>query len=57
VIVELMEQAVELDDDVLALDQHTWVLHGRIAYDGEIIVARFGTEREARAALRSRERA
>jgi hypothetical protein len=50
-IVELVALHVEVDDDVIEIDDAKWALHGRIAYDGEVIAACFSTERAARAAL------
>ena len=42
---------VELDHDVIEIDTETWAIHGRIAYDGEVIAAEFASEEEAWAAL------
>jgi hypothetical protein len=48
---ELVDEHVELDDDVVELDAETWAIHGRIAYEGEVIAATFSTEEGARAEL------
>jgi hypothetical protein len=50
-VVELVALHVEIDDDVIEIDDDKWALHGRIAYDGEVIAATFVTESAARAAL------
>jgi hypothetical protein len=50
-------ESVEIDEEVIELDSQTWAIHGRIAYDGEVIVATFASEREAWAALAHPERA
>ncbi len=49
--VELAKQPVEIDQDVIEIDEDSWAIHGRIAYDGEVIVAEFASEEEAWTAL------
>jgi predicted DNA-binding WGR domain protein len=51
VIAEAAAQAVAIDRDVFVIDAEKWAVHGRIAYDGQVIVATFPSEREAWAAL------
>jgi hypothetical protein len=51
VLVELAGEVVEVDKDVIEVDEDTWAIHGRIAYDGEVLVAEFASEEEAWAAL------
>ena len=48
---ERADEHVELDHDVIEIDAETWAIHGRIAYDGEVIAAEFASEEEAWAAL------
>jgi hypothetical protein len=36
---------------VIEIDAQTWAIHGRIAYDGEVIAATFASERDAWSAL------
>jgi hypothetical protein len=57
IVSELTAENVEIDEEVIELDSHTWAIHGRIAYDGEVIAATFETESEAWAALSHPERA
>ena len=57
VVSELTAENVEIDEEVIELSEHTWAIHGRIAYDGEVIAATFETESEAWAALSHPERA
>lgn len=47
----LIEECVEFDHEVIALDHHTWAIHGRIAYDGEVIAVTYPSEAAARAGL------
>lgn len=42
---------VEIDYDVMRIGPRTWAIHGRVAYDGEVIAATFGSERDAWLAL------
>jgi hypothetical protein len=48
---ELVDEHVELDQDVIEIDAETWAIHGRIAYEGEVIAAIFPSAERARAAL------
>ena len=57
VVSELVAENVEIDEEVIELDSQTWAIHGRIAYDGEVIAATFASESEAWAALSHPERA
>jgi hypothetical protein len=51
VLAAMAAQNVEVDEQVLLIAARTWAIPGRIAYDGEVIVATFDDERTARAAL------
>jgi hypothetical protein len=51
IVSELTAMNVDLDYDVMRIAPHMWAIHGRIAYDSEIIAATFHDEREAWAAL------
>jgi hypothetical protein len=51
VLAELAAVNVDVDYDVLRIDPGTWAIHGRIAYDGEVIAATFGSEGDAWTAL------
>ena len=51
VLAVMAAQNVEVDDQVLLIAARTWAIPGRIAYDGEVIVATFDDELAARAAL------
>ena len=51
VVAELRAENVEIDEEVIEIDSQTWAIHGRIAYDGEVIAATFASERDAWAAL------
>src|SRR5581483_7611693 len=46
----LMDQAW-IDADVMAIDAHTWAIHGTIPVAGEVILAEFNTPEEAHALL------
>jgi len=50
-IAALVAEQVALDRDVIELVTGTWAIHGFIAYDGEVVAATYGSEREAWAAL------
>ena len=42
---------IELDLDVLEIAEDEWAIHGRLAYEGQVIAATFTSEREAWTAL------
>jgi hypothetical protein len=48
---ELVEEHVSIAGDILELDAHTWAIHGSIAVDGEVIMAEYDTEEQARTIL------
>ena len=50
-IEELVDEQATVDGDVLAIDEHTWAIHGSIGVDGEVIMAEFGREEDALAVL------
>ena len=51
IVSELEAMNVEIDHDVVKIGVRVWAIHGRIAYDGEVIAATFASEREAWFAL------
>ncbi len=48
---ELVEEHATVAGDVVEIDTHTWAIHGSIAVDGDVIMAEFDTQDEARAVL------
>jgi hypothetical protein len=50
-VTELEAMNVEVDYDVMRIGPRTWAIHGRIAYDSEIIAATFPSEHDAWVAL------
>jgi hypothetical protein len=40
-----------VDGAVIAIDEHTWAIHGVIPVDGEVLLAEYSTAQEARAAV------
>jgi hypothetical protein len=48
---ELVEECASVSGDVVEIDTHTWAIHGSIAVDGDVIMAEYGTEDQARHAL------
>jgi hypothetical protein len=51
IVSELEAMNVEIDHDVLRIGPRVWAIHGRMAYDGEVIGATFASERDAWIAL------
>jgi len=51
VIEELIDAHVRFDYDLIAIDDQTWAIHGIIAVDGQVILAEFTTQEDARSAL------
>jgi hypothetical protein len=51
VIDALLLQQTRLAGDIVEVDHDTWAIHGSIPVDGEVIVAEFRREADARAAL------
>lgn len=49
----LLTQQARVAGDVLAVASDTWAIHGVIPVDGEVILAEYGSEAEARAVLDS----
>lgn len=47
----LEEENTWIDNDVVEVDQDTWAIHGVIAYDGEVELAQFTTQNEAKSIL------
>jgi hypothetical protein len=50
-ISELAAMNVDVDYDVMRIGPQTWAIHGRIAYDSEVIAATFTSEQAAWTAL------
>jgi hypothetical protein len=46
-IEELVDEQATVAGDVLAIDEHTWAIHGSIAMDGDVIMAEFAREQDA----------
>ena len=51
IVLELEAMNVEIDHDVMRIGPRTWAIHGRVAYDGQVIAATFASEHEAWVAL------
>jgi uncharacterized protein YbjT (DUF2867 family) len=47
----LVAEHATIDGDVVEVDEHTWAIHGFIAVDGEVIMAEYATQDEAKLAL------
>lgn len=50
-LLELLDDNASVDGDVLEISDATWAIHGRIAEEGEILMAEFDTYDEARSVL------
>ena len=50
-IEELIDEHVRFDYDIVPIDDQTWAIHGSIAVDGQVILAEFITQDDARSAL------
>ena len=42
----------QIAEDIVEIAAHTWAIYGSIAVDGEVIMAEFDTQDEAKTALR-----
>jgi len=51
VIQELIDEHLPFDCNLIEIDPHTWAIHGSIPVGGESILAEFGNESDAAAAL------
>ena len=51
IIEELIDEHVRFHYDLIPIDSQTWAIHGCIAVDGEVILAEFTTQDDARSAL------
>ncbi len=47
----LVEENASIGGDVLEIHQHTWVIHGVIPVDGEVLMAEFETYDDAKRVL------
>lgn len=43
----------DLESDVIAIDDHTWAIHGNIPFDREVIIAEFDRPEQAEEVLGS----
>ena len=57
IIEELIDEHVRFHYDLLPIDDQTWAIHGSIVVDGEVILAEFATQDDARSALAQLSRA
>lgn len=48
---QLIEDRATIAADVVEVDRHTWAIHGVIPVGGDVIMAEFGTEDEAKTVL------
>lgn len=51
IIEELIDEHVRFDYELVRIDDQTWAIQGTIAVDGEVILAEFTTQDDARSAL------
>ena len=51
IIEELIDEHVRFDYDLVPIDDQTWAIQGIIAVEGEVILAEFATQEDARATL------
>jgi hypothetical protein len=51
IVAELEAMNVQIDYAVMRIGPRTWAIHGRVAYDGEVIGATFASEQDAWVAL------
>ena len=49
---QLVEDRATVAADVVEVDAHTWVIHGVIPVGGDVIMAEFETQDQAKKALR-----
>jgi hypothetical protein len=57
IIEALIDEHVRFHYDVIPIDHQTWAIHGSIVVDGEVILAEFATQDDARSALEQLARA
>ena len=50
-IEELIHENAIVAGDIVAIDSHTWAIHGSIPVDGDVIMAEFDRLDDAKAAL------
>ncbi len=48
---ELIDEHYPFDCNLIEIDPHTWAIHGSIPVGGEVILAEFGNQDDAKAAL------
>ena len=51
VVEELIDEHYPFDCDVIAIDSHTWAIHGSIPVGGDVILAEFEKKEDAAVAL------
>ena len=47
----IVDEHIVVDCNLIAIDEHTWAIHGSIAVGGDVLVAEFSSPDEAQAAL------
>jgi hypothetical protein len=57
IIQGLIDEHVRFHYDMIPIDHQTWAIHGSIVVDGEVILAEFATQDDARYALEQLTRA
>jgi hypothetical protein len=57
IVEALIEEHVRFHYDLFPIDDQTWAIHGSIVVDGEVILAEFATQDDARSALEQLSRA
>jgi hypothetical protein len=57
IVEALIDEHVRFHYDVIPIDHQTWAIHGSIVVDGEVILAEFATQDDARSALEHLSRA
>ena len=48
---ELVHEHTTIAGDIIEVAAHTWAIHGSVAVDGDVLLAEYATEGEARSAL------
>jgi hypothetical protein len=51
ILTDFLAEDAEVAGDIAEIGSATWVIHGHIPVDGDVIMAEFATFEEARAAL------
>ena len=48
---ELVEEHASVSGEVVEVDTNTWAIHGSVAVDGDVIMAEYSSESQARFVL------